>query len=65
MVIAASQTGTTPVEQAEAQFALWEMQQREKNLPEAIATARVLSREFPENRDLARFLSEHDLQSRR
>lgn len=44
----------------EARFALWEMQIRERNFPEAIVTARTLARDFPENRDLAKFLAAHD-----
>jgi len=45
---------------AEARFALWDMQVREKNLPGAIVTARTLVRDFPENADLNRFLGTHD-----
>ena len=44
----------------EARFALWDMQVREREVPEAIATARLLVREFPENRDLRRFLMTYD-----
>ena len=42
---------------AEAGFALWEMQIREKNFTEAVATARLLFRDFPENRELSDFLA--------
>jgi hypothetical protein len=45
---------------AEARFALWDMQVREKNLPGAIATARTLVQDFPENVELNRFLETHD-----
>ena len=44
-------------ERAEAGFALWDMQVREHDLVEAVATAQRLARDFPENRELARFLS--------
>ena len=45
--------------QAEARFALWDMQVREKNLPEAVATARTLVRDFPDNQELNKFLEAH------
>jgi hypothetical protein len=45
--------------QAEAMFALWDMQVREREIPGAVATARLLARDFPENRDLRRFLTIH------
>jgi hypothetical protein len=45
--------------QAEAMFALWDMQVRERQLPGAVATARMLARDFPENRELRRFLALH------
>ena len=47
-------------DQIEARFALWDMQVRERKVPEAVATARRLVREFPENHDLRRFLTTHD-----
>jgi hypothetical protein len=43
-------------ERAEATFALWDMQVREQELVEAVATARQLARDFPDNRELTRFL---------
>lgn len=43
-------------ERAEATFALWDMQIRERELVEAVATARQLARDFPDNRELTRFL---------
>jgi hypothetical protein len=46
--------------QAEAGFALWDMQVRERNLAEAMVTARRLARDFPDNRELSRFLETHD-----
>jgi hypothetical protein len=45
---------------AEAGFALWDMQVREKQIPAAVVTARRLARDFPENEELARFLMRHD-----
>ena len=47
-------------DRAEATFALWEMQVREKNFKEAIVAARLIAAEFPENPDIARFLMTHD-----
>jgi hypothetical protein len=45
---------------AEAEFALWEMQVRERNLTEATVVARRLARDFPENPRLVTFLDTHD-----
>ena len=47
-------------DQVEAMFALWDMQMREHEGPGAIATARVLARDFPKNRELRKFLTIHD-----
>jgi hypothetical protein len=47
-------------DQVEAMFALWEMQLREHEVAGAVATARVLARDFPENRELRKFLTTHD-----
>jgi hypothetical protein len=44
---------------AEARFALWDLQVRERNLPAAIAIATDLAREFPENDELTKFLEKH------
>jgi hypothetical protein len=44
----------------EATFALWDMQVRERDISGAKATARLLAREFPENRELRSFLTRHD-----
>jgi hypothetical protein len=54
-----------PYVQAEAMFALWDLQVRERDLADAVVTARALARDFPANRDLTKFLSTHDLQSSR
>jgi hypothetical protein len=44
---------------AEAAFALWNLQMRERNVAGAVVTARDLARDFPENRELAAFLERH------
>ena len=44
---------------AEAGFALWDMQVRERNLAGAVVTARDLARDFPDNRELTKFLDTH------
>ena len=44
---------------AEARFALWDMQVRERQLTDAVDSARQLSREFPDNQELRRFLETH------
>jgi hypothetical protein len=46
--------------QAEARFALWDMQVRERDVQEAIITARTLARDFPENLELSRFIEAHE-----
>ncbi len=43
-------------DRTEAEFALWEMHVREKNIPAGVDIARRLAAEFPENRELVRFL---------
>ena len=45
---------------AEAAFALWDLQIRERNVTGAVVTARGLARDFPENRQVAAFLERHD-----
>ena len=45
---------------AEAVFALWDMQVREKNIADAVVTARLLARDFPDNEEVSRFLETHD-----
>jgi hypothetical protein len=44
----------------EAAFALWDMEVRERNFREAVAAARGLLRDFPENRDIIAFLAVRD-----
>jgi len=48
----------------EARFAMWDMQVRERNLREAVATARMLARDFPDNVELTRFLETHQAAAR-
>jgi len=45
---------------AEAEFALWDIQVRERNMAEATIVARRLSRDFPNNLEVAKFLEQHD-----
>lgn len=61
----ATEAEAPPFVQAEAMFALWDMQVRERNLPDAIVVARALARDFPDNRELSKFLFTHDLQGSR
>jgi hypothetical protein len=44
---------------AEAAFALWDMQVRERNIAAALVTAGTLFQDFPENPGLRRFLDAH------
>jgi hypothetical protein len=44
---------------AEAGFALWDMQVRERNIADAMGTARMLAEDFPANTELQRFLAAH------
>ena len=43
-------------DRTEANFALWEMEVRERNVAAAVEHARRLAVDFPENRELVRFL---------
>ena len=56
----AARAPAAPDAQAEAMFALWDMQVRERHFSDAIVTARALATEFPDNRELTRFLDTHD-----
>jgi hypothetical protein len=42
---------------AEAEFALWDMLLRDKNIPAATEVARRIAKAFPENREVAEFLA--------
>jgi hypothetical protein len=56
----AAAAAVEPFVQAEAMFGLWDMQVRERNMAEAVVTARALAEDFPDNQELAKFLSVHD-----
>jgi hypothetical protein len=43
----------------EARFGLWDIQVREKQVAGAVATARILVRDFPENGELKKFIDAH------
>jgi hypothetical protein len=45
---------------AEAMFAWWDLQVRERDMTGAVAIAREIVRDFPENPELAKFLQKHD-----
>lgn len=49
---------------AEAMFALWDLHVRERNIGAAVAIAQELARDFPDNRELAKFLGKHAAASR-
>ena len=44
----------------EAGFALWDMQVRERQIADAVKSARQLARDFPENEELRTFLQNND-----
>jgi hypothetical protein len=50
---------------AEAEFALWDMQLRERDMTDATDVARRLARDFPDNREVAAFLETRVAPSRR
>lgn len=52
----AAETATDFYTRAEARFALWDMQVRERNVQAAVVTARLLARDFPDNPELNTFL---------
>jgi tetratricopeptide (TPR) repeat protein len=47
---------TDPFSHAEAEFALWDMLLRDKNIPEATEVAKRIAQIFPENSEVAQFL---------
>jgi tetratricopeptide (TPR) repeat protein len=61
----AAETNAEPFVRAEAMFALWDMQVRERNFAEAVVTARALSQDFPDNGELTKFIAAQDLQTSR
>jgi hypothetical protein len=50
---------------AEAEFALWNMEVRERDYVPATVVARKLAQDFPENHEVAKFLESHETSSRR
>jgi hypothetical protein len=50
---------------AEAEFALWDMQVRERNIAQATDVARRLAHDFPDNHNVAVFLEAREASSRR
>jgi hypothetical protein len=59
----AAETATDFFARAEARFALWDMQVRERNVQEAVVTARLLAHDFPDNLELNAFLEAHGVRS--
>jgi len=58
----AAETDADFFTRAEARFALWDMQVRERDLSGAVVTARILARDFDENQELKDFIKTHDSQ---
>jgi hypothetical protein len=56
---AAAHADAEPFASAEARFALWDLQVREKDIANAVVTATALARDFPANKELAKFLQTH------
>jgi tetratricopeptide (TPR) repeat protein len=61
----AANTEADAFARAEALFALWDLEAREKNFAEAVTIARRLTRDFPDNQQLIRFLEKYDSNSSR
>lgn len=57
MVREATATPTDPFSHAEAEFTLWDMLLREKDIPAATDVARRIAEAFPENSEVAAFLA--------
>ncbi|HEX9368925.1 MAG TPA: hypothetical protein VF921_20005 [Vicinamibacterales bacterium] len=51
-----AEMATDPFSHAEAEFALWDMLLRDKNIPEATEVAKRIAQVFPENSEVAVFL---------
>ncbi|MEO8071294.1 MAG: hypothetical protein ABI652_07815, partial [Acidobacteriota bacterium] len=64
VVADAAATETDFFARTEAGFAIWDLHMRERHLPEAVKEARLLARDFPENRELVKFLAANDSASR-
>lgn len=56
----AAETDADFFTRAEARFALWDMQVRERDLSGAVVTARSLARDFDENQELKDFIKAND-----
>jgi hypothetical protein len=52
-----AEMATDPFSHAEAEFALWDMLLRDKNVPDATEVARRIAKKFPENSEVAAFLA--------
>jgi hypothetical protein len=59
IVAEAAQVNTDLYVQAEARFGQWEMLVREKRVPEALAVARVLHEQFPNNPEVTRYIEQN------
>jgi tetratricopeptide (TPR) repeat protein len=57
MVREAAETPSDPFSRAEAEFGLWDMHLRDKNIPAAIEVARRIAEAFPGNSEVAAFLA--------
>ena len=57
MIREAVATPADPFSRAEAEFALWDMLLREKDIPAATAVARRIAEAFPENSEVSAFLA--------
>jgi len=62
---AAVEMDTDVFTHAEAEFALWDIEVRERDMPRATEAARRLARDFPENRKVAAFLDAREASLRR
>ena len=60
MMRAAASTEADFFTEVEAEFALWDLHVREGKIPEAVAIARGLASDFPDNQELGKFLATHD-----
>ena len=56
----AAELEADPFVRAEAGFALWDMQVRERETALAVESARALARDFPDNEELQKFLAVHE-----
>jgi hypothetical protein len=57
MLREAAETPSDPFSRAEAEFGLWDMHVRDKNIPAAIEVARRIAQAFPGNSEVAAFLA--------